>query len=286
MPKLWSISLVSTGLPATEALDREFVVAFRFAVNAAVVLCWILNIIWCVGVLWCVPQTVVSDAALAGVIPSPPSAVRTAIMLPFSTLRAAKEASPVSLTSANLNGEISTIPLVEALKARSDNGATYIYSLVNVFVFISISVSMCVMAIGMIHLLDSLADSVVTKYFSPSAINGARAGPGRSSRNVRRAGRLGLSGVAFAIITWISTSNPKALLKIMAGITSLCLNAEGGLLIMIMLITSRVGRIDSPDSIPDPLPRGVTAALVVYVLVFYSFAVLVDIIKYLPRIFA
>jgi hypothetical protein len=289
MPKLWTISLLSTGRPAAEALDKEFVGAFRFAVNAAVVLCYVLNVMWCTGVLWCVPQTSTPNAAVTS---SPGAAravslfARSGFALPFAARHTASVPPSDSLMSANANGEISTIPLVAALKARRHGSSPLVLSLVNVFVFISISVSMCVMAIGMIHLLDSLADSVVTKLLLKGKLPGSRSGPGRASRRVRRVARLGLSGLAFVIIAWISSTNPKSLLKIMAGITSLCLNAEGGLLIIVMLITSRVHRVDNVDNIPDPLSRGATAVLIVYVFVFYSFAVVVDIVKYLPTVFS
>lgn len=297
MPKLWEICIQSTGFSSTEAIDYEFVSSFRAAVNAAVILCYFINILWSVGVLLCVPQGVEKVAARTVVdllssvrTHADPQAALPWLVERFSEVGSGGDTSNVtSLAAANAAGEISTIPLVETLKGRATGNTTIILDLINLFIFVSVSVSFLIFGIGMKHMMDDIADEFVYK------VHGSMNLPGSSTRSARRtyAWRMGarvlFSGGAFVSIIVLATSNPSGLLKIMAGITSLCINAEGGLLIMVMLATSRWAYYasESPkeEVIVAPMSRFTASAWLVYVILFYIVAVVIDIVEYLPTLF-
>jgi hypothetical protein len=207
----------------------------------------------------------------------------------------------VSLARANALGQISTVPLVQVLKGRAHGAAAaLVINMVNVFIFISISVSFLVMGIGMCQMLDEMADSAVDRVQRRrrEAQGGVRAG--RTTRRMRKVARAALASLFFAIVSAISASNPKALLHIMAGITSLALNLEGGVLIIIMFVVSRQSkRAEAPpqdvaldcaprsdlDGIPAPVKPAAGWALVAFVVAFFGFAVVVDVVKYIPTMF-
>jgi amino acid permease len=298
MPKLWDICVKSTGLSSQGAVDRDFVVSFRGAVNGAVVLCYVLNVMWCVGVLMVVPQTGGESAAASG------------RQLAAGVLRALSESatvangtSAVTLAKANELGQISTVPLVEVLKGQTHGAAAeVVINMVNVFIFISISVSFMVMGLGLTQMTDEMAESAVDWFYSKRQRGADGSRLGRPTQGVRRGARLGLAAAFFAAVSTISATNPKALLHIMAGFTSLALNLEGGVLIIIMFLVSRGPGATVPEtrprdasldyvapsifnSIPAPIPRGAGWVLVVFVMSFFSFAVVVDVAEYLPTIF-
>lgn len=301
MPKLWDICIKSTGMTSKTAVDRDFVVSFRAAVNGAVVLCYVLNVMWCIGVLMVVPQgTTAADAASTN--------RHVSVALPY-VARALTDGAVVAngtaaatLQGANDLGQISTVPLVEVLSGQEHGAAaSAVINMVNVFIFISISVSFMVMGIGMTQMTDEMADSLVEWLHARRKAAGGAA-VGRATAGARRAGRLLLAALFFTAISAISVANPKALLHIMAGFTSLALNLEGGVLIIIMFVVSRArggagqsppahgGSLDyvAPDGfygIPAPVPRAAGWALVVFVLCFFSFAVGVDFVMYLPKLF-
>lgn len=299
MPKLWDISVKSTGLPSQTAVDRDFVVQFRAAVNSALVLCYVLNVMWCIGVLMVVPQGLQEPPARQllstfNVVP---------LLRQFSeSTTGGGETAAVTLSSANDLGQISTVPLVEVLKSRGTQSAaaSVVINLVNVFVFISISVSFMVMGMGLTQMCDEMADSLVDWHHARLKERDGTA-VGRPTTGRRRAARHMLAAIFFVLITVISATNPKALLHIMAGFTSMALNMEGGMLIIIMFMVSRARGSAHPSrsagdsvergepggfhGIPAPISRGSGWALVVLVLSFFSFAVGVDFIVYLPGLF-
>lgn len=299
MPKLWDISVKSTGLPSQTAVDRDFVVQFRAAVNSALVLCYVLNVMWCIGVLMVVPQGL--QEAPARQLVSQFEVIPLLRQLSESTT-AGNRTAAVTLSSANDLGQISTVPLVEVLKSRGTQSvaASVVINLVNVFVFISISVSFMVMGMGLTQMLDEMADSLVDWHHARLKERESTA-IGRPTAGRRRAARHMLAAIFFVAISVISATNPKALLHIMAGFTSMALNLEGGMLIIIMFVVSRTrssadptrtvdGSADRGESegfhgIPAPISRGSGWALVVLVLSFFSFAVGIDFIVYLPRLF-
>jgi amino acid permease len=291
MPKLWEICLRSTGLPNLQGMDREFVSWFRAAVNVAVLLCYVLNILWCIGVLLIVPQT----SAMARSLPMPPPSRSALLVLLGTPSRAGADANSsggiqafsnlTSLAHSNSLGEISTIPLVEVLKSRSHGGAQVIFNLVNLFVFVSITVSFLVVGIGMKHMLDDLASSAVEWiHFRPSAASPTVRQVRRQKSVLRHASSL----LSFGVVAGIAASNPRLLLKIMAGVTSLCVNAEGGLLIMVMLYVSRKKHRDEANlkAIPAAMSPVVSFLVLFVGFSYYGFVILLDISKYLPTLFS
>lgn len=302
MPKLWDICVKSTGLPMKQAVDAEFVVNFRAATNAAVVLCYVLNVMWCAGILMVVPQT--GPEVMANV-PATLRSWRGGGRAILSVLHAVTEAGAaggsatpaVTLERANEMGQISTVPLVEVLEGKSLGlAASVVVNMVNIFIFISISVSFMVMGIGLCQMLDEIADSAVNSWRDRK---GGADGHGRVTPQMRRAARHGLAAAFFSIVSIISANNPKAMLNIMAGITSLALNLEGGVLVIIMFVISRRGTTpmavigegldfvvdENFHAIPSPIGSKTGKLIAVSVFVFFSFAVIVDVVKYIPRVF-
>lgn len=300
MPKLWDISVKSTGLPSQAAVDRDFVVQFRAAINSALVLCYVLNVMWCIGVLMVVPQGL-QEARAHQLI----SQFKIIPLLRHlsETTGGGNGTAAVTLSTANELGQISTVPLVEVLKGRGTRSlaAAVVINLVNVFVFISISVSFMVMGMGLTQMLDEMADSLVDWYHARLKERDSTA-IGRPTAGRRRAARRMLAAMFFVAISVISATNPKALLHIMAGFTSMALNLEGGVLIIIMFVVSRTrgrddltsaagdnverGESDGFHGISAPISYGTGWALVLFVLSFFSFAVAIDFIVYLPRLFS
>lgn len=297
MPKLWEISVKSTCLPSHAAVDQDFVIQFRAAVSSAIVLCYVLNVMWCVGVLMVVPQGL-REAPERQLMSLPPLLRQVSESTTVGNGTAA-----ITLAAANELGQISTVPLVEVLRSRGTHSvaASVVINLVNVFVFISISVSFMVMGIGLTQMLDEMADSLVEWQHARLK---ERDGPaiGRPSAGRRRTARLVLATIFFVAISVISATNPKALLHIMAGFTSMALNLEGGVLVIIMFVVSRArvtaDVLPAADSsaelsgaggfygIPMPISSFTGWALVVLVLSFFSFAVAIDFVVYLPRLFS
>lgn len=204
------------------------------------------------------------------------------------------------MENANTLGQISTVPLVESLRERGSGGiaARTVMLLANAFVFISISVSFMVMGVGMTQMLDEIADSVVESWDQRLFIHGRPSL--MRARTKKKIARFGLAGAFFSIVAAISANNPKALLHIMAGITSLALNLEGGVLISIMFVVSRRHNGNSPltpagpadiasdyaGSIPLPISKQRGKPLVAFVVIFFVFAVVVDLVNYIPTMFA
>lgn len=175
--------------------------------------------------------------------------------------------------------------------------ARLVVMLANVFVFISISVSFMVMGVGMTQMLDEIGDGLVESWDRRMAIRGR--GSTLRIRTKKIIARYSLSAIFFSVVATISANNPKALLRIMAGITSLALNLEGGVLISIMFVVSRRlgrnsiltsdARLDEvpgdPDDIPLPVSKEFGKPLVAFIVAFFSFAVVVDLVKYIPTMF-
>lgn len=249
---------------AIPSIDRAFVRGYRMATVAAIVICYLLNVTWSFAILLCVPQTSrpLEAAATAGA-----GGGRRAISVMLSQgFEAVREVpSNASLTQANELGQISTIPLIDVLKAREDRLDWVIALLVNIFITLSITISFLVMSLGMKHFIDGMARN----HSTPNS---------RFGYDTKRRFNYILY---FAIVLTMAVSNPTALFKIMEGVTALSLNMEAGLFVLYM---TYVGRSMTKE-IPAPLSPTHFIGLVLFVGVYFGSAVLIDLVFYLPHAF-
>lgn len=228
------------------AVDRAFITSFRNTTMLAVSLCYFLNIAWTFAVLFVVPQSSSGTASAASSIPD-----------------------TASLESANALGQISTIPLMEVLKASQDKLNVVIAMLVNSFIAISVTVSFLVMAVGMLHFVKGSISSPSTSEGPPSPIKSLFT-------------RYWLS---FAVILSIALCNPAGLLKIMEGATSLALNLEAGVFVVYMFYISRaMHHTCDTGVIPGTLPAWQAGIIISYLIVYYVSAVLVDTFVFIPSV--
>lgn len=245
--------------PNTSVLDAAFVSAYRWATIIGVFICYLLNAAWCLAILLCVPQGVESIQGNTRM-----QHVRGAMFSEILRSEFHHYVSNSTLALASESGQISTIPLIEVLKARGD-GVDWIISLmVNIFIVLSVIISFLVMSVGMKHYIDGGVQSTSSRM--------------GHNPNIRR---WVMYFSAFAVVLTTAVANPTALLKIMEGFTSLSLNVEAGLFVSYMFIVGR----QMGKSIPAPLPIGVSRVLISVVLIYFATAVLVDAFFYIPNSF-
>ncbi len=175
-----------------------------------------------------------------------------------------------SLASANAAGQISTVPLIETLNARGGNLNQIIAFLINLFIAISLTISFFVMGIGMKHTLDGQLKEFMPEYSSA----------------IRRVAAQGLYYAAwFGAVFLIAFFEPHGFIALLAGVTSLSLNVEAGIFIMYMLVQSR-RRSQNRTLLETALSDKAAATLVVSVGTYFTVAVLIDMLLYLPHAFS
>lgn len=245
-------------------MDRVFIRSYRMATVIAILICYILNIIWSIAVLLCVPQT--SDSVGATASASTEDDTRFASTLLSQTIETFRQTqSNSSLTEASELGEISTIPLIGVLKARGDSLDWVVVLLVNIFTALSITISFLVMSLGMKHFIDGEARDQSTP----------------DSRFGYDTNRRFKYVLYFAIVLATAVSSPTALFKIMEGVTGLSVNIEAGLFVLYMAYVSR----KMTNEIPAPLSSAHFIGLLLFVGSYFSTAILVDVLFYLPHVF-
>lgn len=264
MPVTFQACLDSTkdcnGCPAP--VDRHFVRAYRTATILAVVICYLLNILWAIAMLMCVPQTASVATNGDGMIEA-----RTVVTTMVRGLRVLRETNAsTSLQAANELGQISTIPLIAELRSRHDELDTVIVLLVNTFIALSITVSILVMSVGMKHYIDGAAQSQLQ-----SSNSSFRYNVNRGSKYL----------LAYGFVLLCALGNPEGIFKIMEGVTGLSANIELGLILIYMLYVGR----KMTKEIPAPLSPWHVASIIGYVTLYFSVAVVVDVIFFLPSSF-
>lgn len=172
-----------------------------------------------------------------------------------------------TLEVANSNGQNSTFPLIQILKRH--NAGTGSYSsmafLINLFTAVSVTVSFFVMGIGMKHTLDDQLKHTLSRRASPL------------KRSI-------LSTLYYALwfggIGVLALNNPHAFVKLLAGVTSFCLNIEAGVFIAYMLVQSR-RPIWNHTILETTLSSSTVAVLVVAVGGYFTSAVIIDLVLYI-----
>lgn len=249
MPVTFQACIASCSGPPTATVSRSLVINFRRATVLGILICYVLNIGWCIAVLMVVPQTT------------------TAVQKASAGINFVVRHS--SLADADAAGEISTVPLIETLQARGGHLNVVIAVLINVFIAISLTISFFVMGIGMKHTLDGQ----LTGFMSEA-----------TPRYRRLTTKALYYLVWFGAVFIIAYVDPHGFITLLAGVTSLSLNVEAGVFIMYMLVQSR--RQSRNQAVLDPALSDRTAGiLVLCVGTYFTVAVLIDILLYLPRAF-
>ncbi len=172
------------------------------------------------------------------------------------------------LSVANSLGENSTYPLIEALKKHGGEVNTVAAFLVNLFTAISVTVSFFVMGTGLKHVLDDQLRSLISR---------------RSSPLKQLVGIMAYYLLYFGSIGAIALLNPKAFIRVLAGVTSLSLNVEAGVFIVFMLLQSR-RQIWNHAILDTTLSDATVSVLTVALGGYFVSAVLIDVVLYLLRL--
>lgn len=204
---------------------------YRTTVSLAVVLCFTLNLLWCYTILQTVPQA--------------------------------------ALQSADTNGQISTIPLVNILQTKSSSfQMNLLTNLVKFFIAISVTVSFLVIGAGLYNYITGISLTLSTHYtnLSPTFLT------------------VSLSLFWFGVILALSVLNPKGFMVLLEGFTSLALNMEAGLFLIGMFYWSRVGK-ENKEELPGRLGNGMGKMIVGGCGVFYGVTFVVDCVYFAKKIF-
>lgn len=173
---------------------------------------------------------------------------------PFGGRELAFFHAPCVSQVANEMGQIATMPLLE--KLRGDGSiSNFVGFTIDLFVFISVLVSFLTMGASMKNMVDGHADSI--------------------PRESRVPARYLMYLLWFGGVIIIAACNPRGFLKSMEGFTSLSLNIETGLFIMIMFVNAR--KVEATTNVPWSISPTIAKITTVVGLTFYLSAVLVDV---------
>ncbi|CAF2490501.1 unnamed protein product [Rotaria sp. Silwood2] len=226
---------------------RDEIIGFNVALFLGLTTCVILNILWCWSILAIVPQ---HSTCLS-------SDLNESIKMAFNLLNESQIRghciySP-SLKAAELNGEISTVPLSKILETENYKFFQYVSFIVQVFIVISISVSFMTMGSALHHTIKGVVDS----FWNPTLeveTSLTKYGTVFQYITVRRIIQWIFSLIIFSIVFGIAMSNPKGFKSILEQAGSLFQNIEMGIFLAIMIY--KVSAADYRRYIlPFQLPR-------------------------------
>ncbi|XP_025079220.1 uncharacterized protein LOC112555176 isoform X2 [Pomacea canaliculata] len=243
---------------------KKQIANYRLAVHLGLWTCVVLNILWCWSVLYIVPQTIAQ--ACAEPLFHQPSSLVAANVSSAADLSGIQCYGKLSLQSAKLNGEISTLPLTELL-TRDFPKYLWVAVLIEVFIMISITVSFLTIGSALHHTLTGVVQTVVEA-------RGLNLGP-NSSRCCAKQWLITsiVSILAFAVVFIVAMLDPQGFVDILEKFASLTLNAQAGIFVFLMLLSARKHR-----SLHIPLPLPDWAYLFMWTIpIFFGSAVLVDI---------
>lgn len=166
---------------------------YRTSIVVALIICYILNIGWVMAVLDVVP-------------------------------RDAPQGHP-SLTNAITKGQISTVPLIEALGAHETISPGMLYTIdliVQLFILFSTVVSFFVIAAGCKNYMDGAADSIHTEI--------RKRNTSLSLRSIRYLAYF----VSFGSILVIILSDPEGFIKVLTRLAATVENVQSGFMLFLM----------------------------------------------------
>ncbi|XP_076435558.1 uncharacterized protein LOC143275376 [Babylonia areolata] len=254
---------------------KEVIKTYRLAVQLGLWTCVFLNIMWCWSVLDIVPQTVVQ--ACAGM--TPPSSpfllsaanASTSTSTSTSTLPSSSAVchGELSLESAKFKGEISTLPMTKIL-GRDYPRYTWVAVLVEVFIMVSITVSYLTIGGALYHTLTGVVHSILMKrggYHDQSKT------PPRVCCTRLKVFSVVVSLVAFLLVFAVAMADPQGFVEILEKFASLTLNAQAGVFVFLMVLSSR-----RRSSAHIPVPVATWLRPLVWTLpVFFNAAVVMDV---------
>jgi len=207
---------------------------FMMSILLAEFVVWILNVIWCFYILKIVPQS-----------------------------------GDISLMSAEREGQIATIPLVQIIQQQFPQ-YNWIATLINVFIVLSITVSFITMSTGMKHVLEGFVRSSQQEY--PITTTNFLDRLKYMGPNSKRALLFILS---FGIIYVVAQTNPKGFIIVLEYFTSFALNVEIGIFVSFMMGYSRTSKWRQ-YTIPYELPRWLYKMRYA-AMFFFTFAIIYDV---------
>lgn len=220
---------------------------YRFSIILAAVFCYLLNVGWVIAVLQVVPRKDLTGGP--------------------------------SLTNAYLKGQISTVPLIDALHfGHAVRGAVLraIETIVELFILVSTGVSFFVIAAGM-------------KSFVDGGLHVLQHGAGMDRGWKKVVPTVIAYTLAFGSVISIILANPNGFIAVLTRFSSFALNLQGALLVFIMLLTARTmrkglttvedgsasGHTSSASSIPAEMSAGFSGTLIVFGILFFGAACLI-----------
>mmetsp|Transcript_29296 Transcript_29296/g.41246 ORF Transcript_29296/g.41246 Transcript_29296/m.41246 type:complete len:528 (-) Transcript_29296:60-1643(-) len=217
---------------------------YRAAVMSGLFVCGVLIVLWTFFIMKAVPQTSEDDD------------------------------SP-SLSSANENGCISTIPLVEILQDDEDGNSSFgwIATIVQVFIMISVTVSFIAVGSGLKNFLDGQALFFVDNI------------PWNTIPVIRRYNPLIIIKIFMYVFSFgsclaIALGKPSCFLVILEYFTSMALNLENGAFIAWMLYISS----QYQKTVPAPVSPGLAKYSSLAVAIFFLLAVGYTLADFLRKI--
>ncbi|XP_055868973.1 uncharacterized protein LOC106070099 isoform X1 [Biomphalaria glabrata] len=242
---------------------RKQIFLYRLSVQLGLWTCVIFNIFWCWAVLDIVPQTIESACS------------SLSYGLAFYSNNSARETSitchgELSLESAAVNGEISTIPLTKLLQ-RDHPQFTWVAILIQVFIAISITVSYLTIGTALHHTVGG-----IVQFMSPSRA-GTTLSKAKSKKKLSQEWliKTGLSLVAFVIVFLVAMLDPQGFVDILEKFVSFTMNVEVGIFVFLMLLFSHHGSFKHLDL---PLPLSKCLYYFIFLLpLFFNFAVVYDV---------
>ncbi|CAF0727796.1 unnamed protein product [Rotaria sp. Silwood1] len=207
---------------------RDEIIGFNVALFLGLTTCVILNILWCWSILAVVPQHSICLS----------SNINESIQMAFNLLNESQIQgqciySP-SLQRAELNGEISTVPLSKILEKDDYKFFQYVSFIVQLFIVISISVSFMTMGSALHHTIKGVVDS----FWNPALeaeTSLTRYGNVFQYITIRRIIQWIFSLIIFSMVFGIAMSNPKGFKSILEQAGSLFQNIEMGIFLAIMI---------------------------------------------------
>ncbi|KAL4219961.1 hypothetical protein ACF0H5_020372 [Mactra antiquata] len=180
----------------------------------------------------------------------------------------------ISLESAALNGEISTIPLTTVI-IKSYPTFQWVAILVELFIVVSITVSYLTIGAVLHHTLKGWVNSMWTKDSMAVYRDKLKPSSKCSCCNSQCLCNIGISFMAFGLVFFIAMMDPQGFLDMLEKFASFTINIEVALFIFLMFLKSR-NKENRSLRIPVPLPP-VVYYLVYLVPVYFGFAVGYDV---------
>ncbi|XP_059143831.1 uncharacterized protein LOC131931145 isoform X2 [Physella acuta] len=244
---------------------------YRLAVLLGLWTCVFLNILWCLAVLEIVPQTIVMACM--------PQVVKGQM---FSNTTSGHSAPSIcrgdlSLESAEMKGEISTLPLTKLLQ-RDHPSLAWVAILVEIFIMVSITVSYLTVGSVLHHTLSGMVKS----FFMKQHITSHRSKKQKQLPKEWLA-KTGLSFLAFVVVFVVAILDPQGFIDILEKLVSFSLNAEVGIFIFLMFLWSR--RQNYQD-LEIPLPMSKCSEYLIFIIpLFFNFAVFYDVYSTISEIY-